>query len=157
MNPDRRKLWTVRFLYVLPVFPLLMIGADVLVPSVERAQLLEFRWARPAYAIVYVSLITYFCLGFWLRRWMKAWAWVAAYFSSLLLFFLPMWLLALNTRSIPVNHFLQPDEMSALQAKFPYRYFHYSSSSEGTRLVVRKGDNSEALVEYLRTNHLLAP
>jgi hypothetical protein len=157
MNPDGRKSRAARFLCVLPVFPLLVIGADILVPSVEQAKLLGFGWARPAYAIALVSLLSYFCLGFWLRRWMRAWSWAVAYVFSLLLFFFPAWLLALNTQSIPLNHYLQRDEMSALQVQIPVRYFHYSSSSDGTRLVVRKSDYSEALAEYLRTNHLVAP
>jgi hypothetical protein len=133
-----------------------MIGADVLVPSLERARLLEFAWVRSAYTIGLFSLMSYFCLGFWLRRWMGAWSWTLAFAASLLLCFTPTWVMALQTESIPVDHYFQRDEMSALKAKFPHPYFHYSSSSEGIRLVVRKRDYSEALAEYLRTNHVVA-
>jgi hypothetical protein len=134
-----------------------MIGSDILVPSLEHAGQLEFGWVRPVYAIGYISLLSYFGLGFWLRRWIGAWSWAIAFAASLLLCFIPTWIFALNTRSIPVNHFLQREEISALKLNFPYRYLHYSSSSEGTRLVVRKSDYSEALAEYLRTNHIIAP
>ena len=157
MKAAKRKPWAVRFLCVLPVFPLLMIGADILVPSLEHARQLEFGWVRPVYAIGYISLLSYFGLGFWLRRWIGAWSWAIAFAASLLLCFIPTWIFALNTRSIPVNHFLQREEISALKLNFPYTCLHYSSSSEGTRLVVRKSDYSEALAEYLRTNHIIAP
>ena len=105
MKAAKRKPWAVRFLCVLPVFPLLMIGSDILVPSLEHAGQLEFGWVRPVYAIGYISLLSYFGLGFWLRRWIGAWSWAIAFAASLLLCFIPTWIFALNTRSIPVNHF----------------------------------------------------
>jgi hypothetical protein len=45
--------------------------------------------------------------------------------------------------------------MAALKASFPIPYFHYTGTGSGATLVMRKSDYSEALLDYLRTNHLL--
>ena len=81
-------------------------------------------------------------------------AWFVAFFFGAILFGIPTLILSLNTRSFAVDHFLQPAGMTTLKAKFPFPLLHYSSSSEGIRLVVKKTDYTEALRDYLRTNHI---
>ena len=150
----RRGIRLRDFIHLLPVFVLLIIGSDISVPAGARAAMLKFSWAWLLYAVPVVSVLTYFALGFWLRRSIGAKAWFVSYFSAAILFAIPPLMLSLNTRSLSVAHYLQPAEMTALDANFSYPCFHYTSSGDGPTLVVRKSDYSEALMDYLHTNHL---
>ena len=150
---QQRRIQLKDFIHLLPVWFLLMVGADISVPESEIAAMLKFPWARLMMAVPVLAVLIYFVLGFRLRRSIGAKAWVVSFFSAAILFAIPPLMLSLNTRSLSVTHFLQPTEMTALEANFPHPYFHYISGGKAT-LVVRKSDYSEALTDYLRTNQL---
>jgi hypothetical protein len=146
----------VKLLFILPLFPLLMIGADTFVPEMERVRMLKFVWFPLLLPAPFVAIAIYFVIGLRLRKRIGGWSWGLGYLAAVPIFFLPTVLLALNTRSLALDHSLQPAELNALKSWFPHPFVHYSSGHDRKVLLVRKNDDSGALAEYARTNRARA-
>lgn len=143
-----------RLLHVLAVAPLMMIGADIASIDGSRAHALSLPFSTSLYFTPLVAVATYTGAGLLLRTRFGVFAWFAAFVLAVAVAFLPRLVVAGYTQAVPVTRLLTPEEKTAMQARFPHPFVNYSSSSEGTRLLIRRSDYSASLVEFLRSIHV---
>lgn len=138
-------------------FVLALIGGDILaVPCLDVRELsLPFAWLT-YFLPALVGGICFAGVLLLRRTRLGRAAWVVAWLLSALPVYFPIWLLAEFTQSIPLTRMLEPEEATALRAKFPHPFVNYSASGEGDRLLVRKSDYDPALLDFLKSIHAVA-
>jgi hypothetical protein len=148
-SPKRRR-W---LLHVLAVAPLLMIGADIASIDGSRATTLSLPFATTLYFAPLVAVAACIAGGLLLRARLGSFSWIASFVLAFAITFVPRLAVSRFTQAVPVSRWLTAEEKTAMQAHFPHPYVHYSSSSEGTRLLIRRSDYNASLVEFLRSIH----
>lgn len=142
------------FLAVLFGFGLWMSGID--------AAAIQGRWAMrlglPGSGIIpyvpWLSLAAYALMVFGVMR-IKSkgarWAgFVLATILSSLPALYPIEVLSRGSVAIPVAPDLTKESLQRFEEAYPVKYFRYSASGEGSRMLVRRTDYSEAMAGFLR-------
>jgi len=142
-----------RLLHVLAVAPLLMIGADIASVDGSRARALSLPFSTALNLAPLVAVAIYTGAGLLLRTRVGFVAWFAAFVLAVGVAFVPRLVVARSTQAVPVTRWLTQEEKTTMQARFPHPFVYYSSSSEGTRLLIRRSDYSASLVDFLRSIH----
>jgi hypothetical protein len=99
-----------------------------------------------------VVLAIYFIVGLLLRNRAGVFAWVAAFILGTAASFAPVLVVQRYAESLPVSRWLTSEETAELQARLAQPYVHCSGVLGGEIcLLVRKADDHEQLIEYLRS------
>lgn len=130
-----------------------MVGADIASIDGSRARVLSLPFSTSLYFAPFVAVFAYTAGGLMLRARLGSFAWVASFLVALAIMFVPRLAVGRFTEAVPLKRWLTSEEKAALETRFPYPFVHYSSTSDGARLLVRRSDYSPSLVEYLKSIH----
>jgi|GEM_PF-5630722 len=146
-TPDRKS---VRAIHALVLVVLFIGGVEFSAVKGYEARKLDLPFAWVTSCVMFLAPVCYFTVGILLQRtFLKRVRWLFAYGAAILIFCFSGWLNTAFSKSISLNRWLKPQEMSSLESIFHHPYVHGSSSGKGFYLIVKRSDYDDSLVKFL--------